>query len=522
MSTINYETPETEVQVVITDATVVTSRKISFYQRLTSSMPFLITVMVHVLLIGGAAAIIVQKNVIDKDETFVATNPRESVADKQREYRVQNARQRAGASRPSDPVSVERIISTAENALQMPAMPDLPSMQAVGVPGFGPMGPGMGIDAGKSIATSVNNDSRISPRAFTPIDFLGLNQNVNKVVFVVDTSTGIMEPIKGGFKAFSIIREEIMRLVARLPLGAQFNVILFRDGGGPESIEVNLYKRELSQATSENKKDFFEWMTPVNAKLDNFGPASATRRTGWRRKPLPTDTGVDPLLSPPTWARAAHAALEQGPDTIFIITATEGRVLRNVSEQELTKRRAQMEKIQKEFEQDAKKEGTTPEAINTARHNAYVKVSRELAAANQRLLAAGKEPVVIDSPGSITRPDVQAALSKNGISITVDGTGWTKKDGTKFGIYPTVISNVEVVPWNALTTHISRLQSALVPQRVASLNLYLFVGREDKPYNAVSVLTNIAGKNGGKFQLLTTKRLEAIRAKEAEDDEKGS
>ena len=191
-------------------------------------MPFLITVMVHVLLIGGAAAIIVQKNVIDKKETFVAKNPRESVADKQREYRAQNARQRAASGSLSNPVSVNRINSTAENALQMPAMPDLPSMQSGGLPDFGPMGPDLGINSVSSIATPVSKDSSVSARAFPPMIFMGYSQNVSKVVFVVDTSTQIMEPRKGGFLAFSIIREEIMRQVSRLPASAQFNVILYR------------------------------------------------------------------------------------------------------------------------------------------------------------------------------------------------------------------------------------------------------------------------------------------------------
>ncbi|MCX6938755.1 MAG: hypothetical protein NTU80_12860 [Verrucomicrobia bacterium] len=523
MSKFYYEHPETEAPVVTTAATVASPRKMDFYQRLTSSMPFLITVIVHVLLIGGAAAIIVQKNVMDRNETFVAPNPRESAADKQLEYRVQNARQRAASSSPSNPVSVNRIISTAENALQIPAMPDLPSMQSGGLPGFGPMGPGMGLDAGTRIATSLSKDTRISARAFPPMIFMGLPHNVSKVVFVVDTSTQIMEPRKGGFLAFSIIREEIMRQVSRLPATAQFNVILYRTTNGETGdVEVNLYKRELSPANNDSKKDFFEWMAPVNAKLDDFGPASATRRTGWRRKPLPPEAGVDPLFLPPSWARAVHAALEQSPDTIFVITASEGRVSRMVSEQELTKRRAELEKEKAGYEQYAKKEGTTMTAIITARDAALNKLRIELDAANRKLVAERQEPVVIEHIISFFRADVQAELRKKGITIKVDGTGWTKKDGTFFAHPPYAVSGIDPATWNDLNTHMSRLQRALSPLQRASLNIFLFVGPTDKPDSAVSILSTVAKRNGGNFRLLTTKRLEEIRAKEAEAVKKGS
>ena len=524
MSDLYSETPEPEVQAVTTAATVASPRKKNFYQRMTASMPLLITVIVHVLLIGGAAAIVVQQNVIGKKKTFEAANQSESVAEKQVEHRLQVARRGGASSSASNPVSANRIFSTADNALQMPAMPDLPSMGTGGFGGFGSMGSGVGLAQGAGMATSMGSGGGLGGRGFMSMNFLGLSsQNVSKVVFVVDTSTNIMEPRKGGFLAFSIIREEIMRQVSRLPASAQFNVILYRASGNETGdVEINLYKRELSPANNDSKKDFFEWMAPVNAKLDNFGPASATRRTGWRRKPLPPEAGVDPLFLPPSWSRAVHAALEQSPDTIFVITASEGRVNRMVSEQELTKRRAEFEKEKADYERDAVKEGTTYAAIVTARNAAYSKARIELDAANRKLVAERKEPVVVSDNGQIFRADVQAELRKKGITIKLDGTGWTKKDGTPFPGPPVWVSGVESASWNDFNNHLSRLQRALSPQQRASLNMFLFVGPTEKPENAISILTAIAKRNGGNFQLLTTKRLEEIRAKEAEAGKKGS
>ncbi len=524
MSELNPETPESEVEAVATAPEAPAPRKKNFYQRLTASMPLLITVIVHVVLIGGAAAIVVQQNVIGKKKTFEAANQNESVAEKQVEHRLQVARRGGASSSASNPVSANRIFSTAENALQMPAMPDLPSMGSGGFGGFGSMGSGVGLGQGAGMATSLGGGGGLGGRGFMSMNFLGLSsQNVSKVVFVVDTSTSIMEPRKGGFLAFSIIREEIMRQVSRLPASAQFNVILYRSTNTETGeVEINLYKRELSPANNDAKKDFFEWMAPVNAKLDNFGPASATRRTGWRRKPLPPEAGVDSLFLPPSWARAVHAALEQSPDTIFVITASEGRVARMVSEQELTKRRAEFEKKKADYERDAIKEGTTYAAIVTARDAAYNKARRELDTANRNLVAERKEPVVVSDSTQIFRSDVQTELRKKGITIKLDGTGWTKKDGSLFSEPPQWVSSVEPASWNDFNNHISRLQRALSPQQRAALNMFLFVGPTDKPENAISILTTVAKRNGGNFQLLTTKRLEEIRAKEAEAVKKGS
>jgi hypothetical protein len=492
-------------------------KKKNLYLRLTSSMPLVVTILVHVLLVGAAGAIVVQQTMVEKKKTFEASSLESSAP--QVEHRLQVARRGGASGGASSPVSANRIYSTAAGALAMPEMPELPSMGAGGFGGFGGMGSGVGLGAGTGMATSLGGGTGLGGRGFMSLSFLGAtSQNVSKVIFVVDVSEDIMDLRKGGFQAFTIIREEIMRLVGRLPPSAQFNVVLYRSTRSDDnSVDVNLYERELVAATADNKKDFFAWMTPVNAQLNNYGPFSATRRTGWRRRPIPPEAGIDPLFLPPVWSRAVHAALEMRPDVVYVITAGQGTARRRVDDQELARRRAAKEKEIADFEAEVRREGMDPAQVRAARDRAYSKAGGEMAAANRRLVAAGKDPIVVSDNHAIFRADVQAELRKNGIRIELDKTGWSKKDGSTFNVPWTGISSVEGASWEDFITYYARLQRHLVPERPA-LNIFLFVGPNDRPDSAVRNLTNIARRNGGNFQLLTTKRLEELRTRDQAAD----
>ncbi|MBC8011724.1 MAG: hypothetical protein H7067_16690 [Burkholderiales bacterium] len=494
-------------------------KKKNLYLRLTSSMPLAITVIVHVVLGLIAAAVVVQQASSEKKKTFEAG---QQVAAPAVEHRLQVARRGGASGGASSPVSANRIFSTAENALQMPSMPDLPSMGTGGFGGFGAMGSGVGLGAGTGMSTSLGGGTGLGGRGFMSLNFLGMtSQNASKIVFVVDTSTTIMEPSKGGFQAFTIIREEIMRLVGRLPPSAQFNVILYGSTGGDENgVDVNLFAREMLPATSDNKKDFFAWMTPVNSQLGNFGPFSSTRRVGWRRKPIPPEAGVDPLLLPPVWARAAQAGLEQGPDTLFVITSTQGVVRQRVDPETLEKRRATVESNRAAFAKELEKDGLTVDGVVDARNRAYNKAGRELAAANRRLVSAGKDPIIIEGNWKIMDSSVQSELKRNGIKIELDKTGWSKKDGSTVNIPVLNVSSVEGATWNDFNAHFARLQKHFVSER-ATLNIFLFVGPNDKAENSSANLTSVAKRNGGTFQLLTTKRLEELKTRAEAQAAKG-
>jgi hypothetical protein len=491
------------------------------FQRLTTGLPLLVTIGLHVVLGLVAAAIVVQRTGAEKKRVFEAVPSATATAVKQVEHRLQIARRGGASGAAASPVSANRIFSSSPSALALPELPDLPSLSTGGFGGFGSAGSGVGLGAGVGLATSLGGGTGLGGRGFMSLSFLGATTpNPSQMVFVVDTGTGIMAPAKGGFRAFAIIREEIMRLVGRLPPTCRFNVILYRAGSGRDDsgtdeagVELNLFQPGLVVASTENKKDFFAWMTPVNAKLGAFGPGSATRDTAWKRKPLPPDAGIDPLLYPPVWSRAVHAALEQQPTTVFVITSTDGVVRRTVDETTTARRNTEVERSLAAFNAELLKAGLTLEAVTAARDRAYRKAGRELAAANKKLVAAGKDPVVVTSNPQIFTAAVQAELQRHGISITLDLAGWSRPDGTPYKIPERSVGGLEGATWNDFHAHLAKLQKALLTER-AVLNMFLFVGPNDKALGATENLTAVAKRNGGTFRLLTADRLESLQTRD--------
>jgi hypothetical protein len=488
-------------------------KKQNFYRRVTSSVPLLVTVIVHLVLVAIAGAVVVQQNIGGKKKILEASAANEA-STKQVEHRLQVARRGGASGGASSPVSATRIFSTAAGAVAMPEMPDLPSMAPGGFGGFGGAGSGVGMGAGSGMATSLGAGSGLGGRGFMSLSFLGsTSQNASNIVFVVDVHRRIMDPSKGGFRAFSIIREEIMRLVGRLPPSVKFNVLLFEGGGDANEILVNPFRPELVPATSDQKKAFFAWMTPVNSKLDSYGVSSAGSRNPWKYEAPPPESGIDPNLFPPVWARAVHAALIQKPDTIFVITSTDGVTRRRTDAAELARREAEVARRRADFERETAKEGLTADAVIKAREAAMRKAGQELAAVNRRLVAAGKDPIVVTYSDRIFSPEAQAALRRAGERITLDTTGWSKRDGTTFNIPDLRVVPIRQIEWDEVHGHLGRLQRHYVPER-ATINLFLFTGPDDDATDASARLTSAAKRNGGTFQLLTTKRLEELRSRD--------
>ncbi len=490
-------------------------KKKNLYLRMTSSMPLVVTVSVHVVFLLIAGAIVVQQATSEQKRAFEASNLSENTASKQVEHRLQTARRGGASGGAQSPVSANRIVSSAAGGLALPEMPDLPSMGSAGFGGFSGMGSGVGLGAGTGMATSLGGGTGLGGRGFMSLSFLGsTSQTVSKVIFVVDTSTFIMEPRKGGFQAFTIIREELIRLVNRLPLSAQFNVVLYNyvtANTEENQVNVNLFKSELTLATSANKNAFNEWMAPVNTKLENFGPNSAGSRNAWTMKKLP-ESVVNPLFIAPVWARAVRAALEQKPDAIYVITATKGVARFRVDEATIARRTKEKEENYERAVQKLEREGYDVEKVGLARDAAYRKARAQLADANRKLVAQKKDPIVLVFINDLERPDFQAELRRNGLNIRFDRTGWSRPDGSLIHLPNKRVITTDNASWDDFITQYARLQRELVPERPA-LNMFLFAGPNDKTDEAVADLRKMAARNGGNFQLLTTQRLEEIKAR---------
>mgnify|MGYP000048555845 CR=1 FL=1 len=466
------------------------------------SVPLLVSLAVHAILVGAAGVYVVHESVVGRKKTFEAATPAgESPAQRQVEHRLQVAR-KGGGSAAVSPVSAQRILSSAAQALALPPMPELPvSGPSLFGGGFGGVGSGLGLGAGSGLATGLGT-AGFGGRGFVSLTFLGLTSpRLSKVVFVVDVSRDLMDIRKGGFKAFGIIRDEIIRLVSQLPPGAEFGVVLFGGASG----DLNLFAASLTPATVANKEAFFAWMRPVNALPDRLGTRSAGGFTAWKERPV-NGALLDATLMVPPWARATQAALEMRPDTVFLVTGSASSALRKRSD-------TRMETLQRrnELTKDRlRRKGIDPDSIAGLRNAALAKARKELNEVNGQLQAQGKSPLIVTETKRIFQPDFQAELKRAGFSIELDAEGWTDAQGKP--IWELGVSSNEKVEFSEVLTHLARLQNALLREK-AAIHAFLFVGPDEKPKDPMENLLAVSKRNGGKFELLTSRRLEELTAR---------
>ena len=471
------------------------------YARITASVPLLVTVIVHVVLVAVAGYFFVSEQLVAKKKSFEASNASENVTQKLVEHRLQVAR-KGGGSASASPVAASRIFSVDSNALQLPPPPalDISGASALSGVGFGAGMGGVGGGTGFNTGTGSGNGLGVG---FMPMTFLGLtSQKAQKIVFVIDIGPNVLEIKKGGFESFAIIREELLKLVSRLPPSASFGVVLYQEGpwlSGSRGGVVSPYQASLSPATNSNKTQFFGWMKPINLTSERTGFRSVTSRTEWTPRVLP-NAGLDPGLDFPNWVQAVRCALEMQPDTIYAIIANPGRPIRILSASELAK-------VRKIYDDRVKSSGFTAEQVEASRTASYNRANAQLADINSKLKAQGKTPLVSSTFNGMFTPEFQAALKRNGFSMTPDFKGWTDKEGKP--IYSDMTLDTEVMPYNEVVKYISLLQRALLKER-ANLNILLFTGPDEKPQQAMSDLGRVSSNNGGRFQLITNKSLKEL------------
>ncbi|MFA6959136.1 MAG: hypothetical protein WC205_00105 [Opitutaceae bacterium] len=134
-------------------------------------------------------------------------------------------------------------------------MPDLPSVGASSLSGMG-LGKGLGaVGTGTGYSIGIGNGSGLGS-GFMSLSFLGTTSNrVSKIVFIVDVGRDLLDIRKGGFEGFKIIREEMMKLVSRLPPSAEFGVVFYERTRWNNNSVPSL-DAKLLPATVVNKQAF--------------------------------------------------------------------------------------------------------------------------------------------------------------------------------------------------------------------------------------------------------------------------
>ncbi len=257
---------------------------------------FVVVALIQISLLIALGGYIVSHNIIE-EQKFEAPPTVEKVEHAQKEHRVRVERQQKKSRKMTKRISIAnpQNINAPEINITVPAA----------------------ISIGGGISTiSEKGMSEGMKIALPTVDIGGIKSKTEKVMICIDAGPYLMTDERGGLDTYKVIREDIKGLINKLPSTVLFNLLAFDISSG---IRIDLFQRNLVAATAFNKKIACNWIDPINASVTSIG----TKRSNYRLKyPFlpqpPLVEGYNPSIS--HIYHVYQAALEQGADTIYILT----------------------------------------------------------------------------------------------------------------------------------------------------------------------------------------------------------
>ena len=272
-----------------------------FFASHAKSSAMVVSLVVHAVLIVMAAS-------------FVAVKVYQNQAAQFTDHRV--LRPKAPLKKPQIPVKMKkrkpkpklRKRLTVKNKMnqKMPAikMPDIAGIKT----GVGSSVGGMGLGAA-SVGFSMPE-----------INVFNVKTKGEKVFLILDSHPSIMDDSIGGILAYTIIKNEMIRVLESLPSTTLFNVAVFEEGAA-----VVRFPR-MVPANEENLKKVEEWLAPlnkaeikVNAKygLTTLGPGGHVIED----IPLPSSEGQGSVRTAWDWTKPLFEAMREQADAVFLLMA---------------------------------------------------------------------------------------------------------------------------------------------------------------------------------------------------------
>lgn len=250
----------------------------------------------HVAALAIFGGLVLFEAIRPSDASFDEPPPAEKIERVRLEYKVRMKEKQMQSARPKQKLQVQ----TAQN-LNMPDMdiqvPNLGNTGNIGRFGgdrFGGLGGGLGI-------------GEIS------VELFDLRSKGEKFLFVIDVRRDLMQDAKGGLPSYQVIKEDVLSLIDDLPAGVLFNVMLF------DGVRLEAWRPQLMPASSGNKSDVRNWLTPVNSSANRIG----LRRVNYRPQAWNEELPRNLLRSAHhqnTFYLLAMAMIEQRADAIYIFT----------------------------------------------------------------------------------------------------------------------------------------------------------------------------------------------------------
>ncbi len=250
--------------------------------------------VVAMLIFGGIKLV---QYFTTEETVFEVPPPTRTYEPRQVELKVKVQKRQRSSSRPA---VVPRMVSSRPSNLSLPEIKVDPKLVTTTFqPQFKPVtGKGLGAGLGTGYGTSGFGEG------VSNINFFDLQARGERIAILVDISISMVEEIRGGPAGFNRVRQRLNKVVEAIRDGTLFSVIVFADAASVMSPKM-VYS---SHETRNQAKQFLsQFNVPGNYGLENgnFTPSvTGVRATGGT-------TRLDLALS---------AAMEQGADTILILS----------------------------------------------------------------------------------------------------------------------------------------------------------------------------------------------------------
>ena len=260
---------------------------------------FIIVAIIQVVLLITMGSVIVTQSIITEEKKFDAPPTIEKVDRARKETRVRVQQQQKKTQKLTRRISITNPQNT-----------NLPQVNIT-------LPPTMSMGAGISAISNIDMTSKFNI-VTTTVDIGGIKSKTEKVLICIDTGKYLMTDERGGLDTYKAIREDIKKLINNLPPTVLFNLMAYSTEYGTS---INMFQPSLVAATSANKKMACDFVEPLNASLSRLGPGGNNYKLKYPFLPQPPDSNHYSQYASNIY-RIYQAALEQGADTIYILTTS--------------------------------------------------------------------------------------------------------------------------------------------------------------------------------------------------------
>jgi hypothetical protein len=273
-----------------------------FFARHAKSSAALVSLGIHAVLIVVAISF-VAVSVIQKEESKFEVKPVSRPRMQLKKLQVPvNVRKK----KVQKPRLRKRIVVRPKMNQNMPdiKMPEITGVKG----GIGNAG-GAGLGGGGGLGFSMPE-----------IEVFGVKGKGEKIFIILDSTPWIMYDELGGIPAYTLIKDELVRILGNLNPTVLFNVAVFGHGSGSYS----LFPR-LMPASAANVDKVENWLKPLNASKSAKGYGTHTLGPGGSK--IGGDLVIEPLKTVNHWSEPLMFSMKQQVDTVFVLAHGWGHIL---------------------------------------------------------------------------------------------------------------------------------------------------------------------------------------------------